>query len=375
VSESTGSLPVTRAQVAVVGGGPAGLAVAIEAALRGLSVVVLERRTYPVDKACGEGLMPSGLVALRRLGALEYLDLTQTAPFEAIRYVQEDGEYVDGMLPAPGGLGVRRLALSAALAARARALGVVLKQGAGVRAHSLRADGVTLNTDADTVEAEVLVAADGLNSPLRHALGLQLEARGPRRFGLRRHLQLAPWGPRVEVHFADGVEAYVTPVGAGRVGVAFLWSEGLLKTPTDFDALLARFPGLQARVGGAGFDSQVRGAGPLRQAVRRRAVDRAVLLGDAAGYVDAITGEGLSLAFEGAHALGACLPEVLAHGGAVAAFRPYEVAATRAFARYARLAGALVWVASRPRLRRQVVSQLVAHPALFGWALRAGLEH
>ena len=104
--------------VAVVGGGPAGLAVALEAAARGLSAVVFERRAGPVDKACGEGLMPAGLAALDRLGVLAHLDRADSAAFESITYVQEDGRSVVGRLPPPGGLGVRRTALSAAMARR-----------------------------------------------------------------------------------------------------------------------------------------------------------------------------------------------------------------------------------------------------------------
>jgi flavin-dependent dehydrogenase len=358
----------------VVGGGPAGLAAGLEAAARGLSVAVLERQRYPVDKACGEGLMPSGLRALERLGALRHLDRGECAPFTAIRYVQEDGRFVDGALPAPGGLGIRRLALSAALVDRAREAGVVVLEGAGVRAQVVGPDAVTLSTHLGEVEAEVVVAADGLHSPLRQALGLELEAVGPRRFGLRRHLRLPPWGPRVEVHFAPGVEAYVTPAGAARVGVAFLWQPGAVAGQPDFDGLLAHFPSLRERLAGVPFDSEARGAGPLRQAVRTLAVDRVVLLGDAAGYVDAITGEGLSLALEGAAALGACLPDAVARGGARAAFAPYQREAARAFARYARLASALVWASSRPRLRRFVLDRLIDAPPLFGWALRQTLE-
>ncbi|MCC5691560.1 hypothetical protein, partial [Klebsiella pneumoniae] len=142
----------------------------------------------------------------------------------------------------------------------------------------------------------MLVAADGLHSPLRRAAGLDVESAGPRRFGLRQHFRVAPWGARVEVHFAGGVEAYVTPAGAQRVGVAFLWEDGAVER-VRFDALLARFPALAERLAGAAPDSAPRGAGPLLRRVRGRVADRFALVGDAAGYVDAVTGEGLSLAF------------------------------------------------------------------------------
>src|SRR5690606_20266939 len=125
---SGGVRAMSRYDVAVVGGGPAGLAVAIHAATRGLNTVVLERASFPAHKACGEGLMPAGLAALERLGALAHLDRSQSAPFVGIRYVQEDGSTAEGLLPAPGGLGVRRVALAEALVTRAREVGAELRE-------------------------------------------------------------------------------------------------------------------------------------------------------------------------------------------------------------------------------------------------------
>lgn len=358
-------------RVAIIGAGPAGLATAIGAALRGLSVHVFDRQRGPIDKACGEGLMPSGLSALERLGALKHLDRSDTAPFESIVYVQESGTRAVGVLPPPGGLGVRRLALSAALRARALEVGVVLHEQTGVRSHVRTSSGVELTTDTETFTAGVLVGADGLHSATREREGLAGPVATLRRFGLRRHVALAPWSRSVEVHFARGVEAYLTPAGVKRVGVAFLWEAGALPGDLDFDSLLAHFPVLQERFRGVAFDSTPRGAGPLLQHVKRRVAERFALVGDAAGYVDAITGEGLTQAFEGAEALVAVLPDVLARGGAVEAFAPYEVAAEKAFRRYARLAHSLVWTARHPGLRRSVIGGLARSPKLFGRILRA----
>lgn len=360
--------------VAVVGGGPVGLATAIELRMRALSVVVLERRAGDVDKACGEGLMPSGRAALERLGAMPWLGAEDCAPFSAIRYVQEDGSGVEAALPAPGGLGVRRTALRAGLARAARAWGVEVRDGCAVRAHEIASDHVTLATDAGEVTARFLVAADGLHSPLRRALGLEQDVAGARRFGLRRHFAVTPWASRVEVHLSDGVEAYVTPSGAHRVGVAFLWMDGVLTETPDFDHLLSRFPLLAVRLQGANADSRVMGAGPLRQDVRARTVRRAALVGDAAGFVDAITGEGLSLGFAQARSLADVLPSALAAGASVESLAPYERTSARSFGRYARLTNALLWTARRPRLRRFVVNRLVEVPAVFGVALRWAME-
>src|SRR5215218_5199088 len=136
----------TDYDVAVAGGGPAGLAAAICAAQRGLSTVVLERAFAPPDKACGEGLMPGGLAALERMGALRHLDLRESAPYVGIRYVQEDGTQVEGRLPGGGGLGIRRLALSEALCTRARELGVHLQERSQVTGHRRVEGGVEVQT-------------------------------------------------------------------------------------------------------------------------------------------------------------------------------------------------------------------------------------
>jgi flavin-dependent dehydrogenase len=108
---------------------------------------------------------------------------------------------------------------------------------------------------------------------------------------------MAPWSELVEVYWADDAEAYVTPVADDLVGIAFLTDH-----PRRFDELLTRFPELAARVRGADRDG-VRGAGPLRRAVPSRVTGRIALVGDAAGYVDAITGEGVSIGLTCADAL------------------------------------------------------------------------
>ncbi|MDC0713066.1 NAD(P)/FAD-dependent oxidoreductase [Stigmatella sp. ncwal1] len=359
--------------VAIAGGGPAGLAVAITAAQRGLATVVLERASLPVDKACGEGLMPAGLEVLERLGARALLDDSGCSPFVGIRYVQEDGSTAEGLLPAPGGLGVRRVSLVSALGERARAVGVELRERTVVQSHRRTGTGLELETSEGAVSARFLVAADGLGSPLRRAEGLEVEVTGARRFGLRQHFKVAPWTPFVEVHFASGVEAYVTPAGPGRVGLAFLWENGSLEH-VSFEGLLARFPTLVERLGSAEPDSKARGAGPLERLARARVADRFALVGDAAGYVDAVTGEGLSLAFTCAEALGQLLPEALVKGAARDTLLPYERTFQRTFRKYAWMAKALLVLARRPRLRRPVVRGLGRSPRLFehilGFALK-----
>ena len=355
--------------VAVVGGGPAGLAVAAMAARRGLSVTLLERAELPHDKACGEGVMRPGLEVLDRLGVLGRLARDASGPIRGIRYVQEDGSALEGSLPGSGGLGIRRTALSAALLEAARSAGVDVRDRKMLRSHRRTPESMVLEVDGGELSARVLIAADGLHSPLRRAEGLEVPARGARRFGLRQHFVAAAWTDRVEVHLSPGAEAYVTPCGPSRVGVAFLWSDGRLEERASIGTLLGRFPVLARRLAASAPDSEPRGAGPFLQRARRRVARRFALLGDAAGYVDAITGEGMSVALVCAESLAECLSDVIRRDGDVRAFNAYEATARHEFRKYAWTARAVLALARRPRLRRSVVATLAHRPRAFEWLL------
>src|SRR5262249_42009145 len=124
-----------------------------------------------------------------------------------------------------------------------------------------------------------------------------------RRFGVRRHFSISPWSDCVEVHWGPSCEAYVTPVSGDKVGIAMLWSG----RKAGFDALLESFPALKERVRGAPVASHDRGTGPLHQSVRAVPQGRLALVGDAAGYLDAITGEGLAVTLHESAALVAAL--------------------------------------------------------------------
>jgi flavin-dependent dehydrogenase len=349
----------------VVGGGPAGLAFAAAAAARGLDVLVAEPRPYPIDKACGEGLLPAGLRALRALGVEAALDPAEATPLRAIRWIDAAGGQAEAALPAPGGLGLRRTALSRLLLERALAAGAELLP-AGVEDHRRAPGGVTVQVGGQEVQARLLVAADGLGSRVRRREGLDLPVAGPARFGLRRHLACPAPGDAVEVHLGTRAEAYLTPVGSGRLGVAFLF-EG--RAEGGWPALLARFPALAARLEGASpwpGDLADRGAGPLARGSSARVLDRLALLGDAAGYLDAITGDGLSLALAGALDLAALAPEAIARGAPRQSLLPYERAWRRRYGRYRRWTRLMLTLSRRPGLRRRTLA--------LGGAWPAGLE-
>ena len=360
----------SRRDLVVVGGGPAGLAAAAAAAARGLGVLLLERGSLPADKACGEGLLPAGVRALEALGALALLPPEERAPLRAIRWIDASGATAEARFPGEGGLGVRRTALSAALLARARAAGVEVRERTPAVSHRRGPSGVEVATPSAVERAALLVAADGLSSPIRVREGLDRPVGGVQRFGVRRHFGVAPWTDAVEVWFGEGLEAYVTPCGPRRVGVALLHEAS---ARSSFGEMLERFPALRARLGRAPFESAQAGAGPLQREASARVRDRLVLLGDAAGYVDAITGEGLTLALESALELGQALPDALARGAGEAALAPWARATGRRFRGYAAQTRFVLGLARRPEARRRVLSAAARHPRalsrLVSWAV------
>ena len=328
-------------KLVIVGAGPVGLVAALYAQRAGLDVRVLEqRRKLPLDKACGEGLMPGGVAVLQDLG----VDIPDqgSSEFTGIRWISDE-VVADAPFPHGVGRGIRRTWLHEALWERAGEL-----VQTGVEVHDYVDGG--LETSKGRVEADAILGADGLHSRLRQAAGLDAGPGPVRRYGVRRHYTLEPWSDRVEVWWGEGVEAYVTPVGPERVGVAMLTG-----SRARFDEALAGFPGLVERLEGAKQESQDRGAGPLHQRARKVRDGKLLLVGDAAGYLDAVTGEGLALGFHQARAAVRALT-----GGP-----SYE----RAHARLVRLPfflmHALLFAQRRPALRHAVVRFLAGRPALF----------
>lgn len=359
--------------VAIVGGGPAGLALAIEAASRGLDVTVLEKRTFPCEKACGEGLLPPALMALERLGVRSRLPAADTAPIRAVRWYSPSGMSAVGRLPGSGGLGVRRLALSSVLAQHAADRGAVLRERVTARGLERTPRSVSVITDGAPVEARVVVAADGLASPLRRAEQLDGAPNAGIRFGVRRHFRVQPWSDEVELHFGAGAEAYVTPVGSERVGIAILWQPRKRGAPHSFETLFTLFPVLERRLRGAPFDSASRGAGPLARRAKSVIGDRFALLGDAAGYVDAITGEGMSVAFESAHVLAQLLPDIVAGRRAREGLAAYARAHARLFRRYEWVTRGVLSLSGQATLRDLTLGALSRMPSAFdrliAWAI------
>lgn len=334
--------------VGIIGAGPAGLAAAIDAQRQGLHAVVFERRTPPVDKACGEGIMPAGVRHLTdHLGV--HLDRSACHTFSGIQWVDDTGAVARATFPSGVGLGVRRSTLHAALTERCEALNVDLRWGTTVR--GLSAEG--LSTDEGVVAVDWILGADGLHSKARGWAGIEVKRGRHARFGVRQHIGVAPESDTVEVHWSNHGEAYITPISDHEVGVAFLGGRG----GASFEERLGQFPALQARYAGKPRTSPVRGAGPFHHRVRRPMRGQVMLIGDAAGYVDALTGEGVALAFHQATAALRAL-QTETPGRYVRDHR----AITR---RYRFTTRWMLALQRRPWLRRQVIGALSRDPDTF----------
>lgn len=328
--------------ILVVGGGPVGLVTAIHAAEAGLSVTVIEPRGALIDKACGEGIMPDALGHLAGLAVHP-----DGQPFYGIRYLQ--GAHVAEARFAVGpGRGVRRTELHRALAARATALGIDI-----VEQRVAEVEQSELWVAAGGIKASYLIGADGLHSTVRRAVGAQGGSGRRLRYGLRQHFAVAPWTDLVEVHWSHDAEVYVTPISAKAVGVAVLG-----RAPLNLRTALATVPELADRLAGAVPASELRGAGPLHQRSSRRVTGRVLLVGDAAGYVDALTGEGLRIGFQEAAAAIECI-----RSGRVDTYEGEWRQITRS---YRTLTRTLLWYSGRPALRRTIVPSAQALPSVFG---------
>ena len=348
--------------VFVAGGGPAGLATALAARRHGLSVLVADGAVPPIDKPCGEGLMPDGVEALRQLGVR--IPEGQAYPFGGIRFVS-DGATAQAQFPRGTAYGIRRTHLHRVLLDHAAACGVHMMWQAAVT--GLHAEGALLA--GELVRARWVVGADGTSSLVRTWAKLderKWDADQPYtfrnenlRFGFRRHYRVAPWSSFMELHWGRNSQVYVTPVSAEEVCVALISSSPKLRLRLE-DAL-QEFPDLRTRIENAELGSEDRGAITINRCLPRVYRGRTALVGDASGGVDAITGEGLCLAFRQALLLGDCLA-----GGDLARYQKGHRALLRRPALMARL---MLFMAKHGQLRRRAMGAFQSSPRAFAGML------
>jgi flavin-dependent dehydrogenase len=336
-----------KVDVFVIGGGPAGLAAAIAARQRGMSVVVADGAEPPIDKACGEGLMPETIAALCGLGVQVEPDAGYR--FRGIRFLQPDSQ-VGAEFSQGWGVGVRRTLLHEWLITRAEACGVQLLWRMPVA--GITEAGVRLTREF--VPAHWIIGADGSASRVRRWSGLDAMTRQGQRYAMRRHYCVRPWSDSVEIYWGHRAQAYVTPIGRQEVCIVVV---AMCPADAAFDSLLRDCPRLAHRLDGAELASRERGAITQRHSLRAVHSGNVALVGDASGGVDAITGEGLRLAFRQAIALAAAMERD---------DLPSYARAHREQARKPVLMGDLLLLLARnSRLRTRSIRMLASRPHLF----------
>jgi menaquinone-9 beta-reductase len=340
--------------VAVLGGGPAGLAAALALRQRGCRVAVYDGQFPPIDKACGEGLMPEAVRLLRALGVT--IDERDGAPFAGVSF-QDAHAIANAAFSSGRGLGVRRTRLQGNMAAQAAEMGIALHWGAAVGA--MPGGGFTAGGAA--IRAGFFVIADGLCSTLAAASGLRQRKCPSTRYASRQQFQCAPWSDRVEVHWGHHEQLYVTPLGDDEVGVALLTGT----RGRRLSDALPDFPAVARHIAGAPRTSSVRGAVTRTRSLREVIRGQVAVLGDASGSADAVTGEGLLSALRQANAL----------ADAIVAGEPrrYAAAHLQISKRPQQMARLLLLFDRYPWLEQRFVAAMAARPERFAALVRVHL--
>ncbi len=352
------------ADVIVVGAGPAGSATALGLARRGYRVTIVDRSTFPRSKPCGEYLNPGAVDALDRLGVLRTVAASGVS-LSGMHVAGPDGGTVWASFPAGRGL----------LVPRERLDHLLLLEAARCGAHVMdecRVDAVTPGRlpvvtgrhrgRAVRLTARLIVGADGLRSVVARRNGaLAPAARGHYTVGaVFEDLRAAT--PRGDLHLGPGWYAGAALYGGGVGNVVVAVSRAQFRRDgsdlqTVFERACAPLPALSQIMRGARRVTPFVSVGPLGYG-RRCAVDDGILLvGDAAGTIDPMTGEGICLALRGAELAARTADAALAKGDAARErLAAYDRSRTAAFRH--------TWMVSR------LLQRVIRHPALAALLLR-----
>jgi menaquinone-9 beta-reductase len=372
------------ADVIVVGAGPAGAATSILLAEHGLSVIALDRARFPRDKICGEYLSPEAGRVLDRLGVLKTLDAAGAVPLSGMRITAPDGTTVQGVYRTTGSfrpyrehaIGVSRAVLDTVLADRLRALPVDFRERvrvtdvlrAGTRVTGVRA--VAADGGALTLRAPLVIGADGRSSVIAE----RLHCRHPHRL---RRMALTTYVAGIDgcrdfgEIFVDPPDyAILNPLAPDRINLSVVvplehaapWSARLAHF---LEARVKQLPHLARRLAGARLVAPVQAMGPLAYTVSRPHEDGVLLVGDAAGFYDPFTGEGIFTALRCAELAADTAVRAIRSGDYSArTLAAYDRARRAAFADKARVTRALQMLIGRRRLANGVARVLARHPRL-----------
>src|SRR5882724_3013261 len=333
-------------EILVIGGGPAGLAAAIAARKKGFEVTVADGAKPPIDKACGEGLMPNTVAALRELGIA--IHPSDGRIFRGLRFVEGKTE-AEANFPGESGIGVARTVLHKKMVERAEECGASLLWNTPVS--GLTDEGAILG--GREMRAKWVIGADGIHSRVRRWIGLDHALQPKIRFAQRRHYRIRPWTEHVEIYWGRMMQVYVTPLEDEETCVALISDNPRMRLEDAWSEL----PELAARVRDADPRGADRGGVTVSRRLSRLYRGNVILTGDASGSVDAITGEGLCLSFRQAIALAESLAS-----GRLNVFQ----AAHRSLLKEAHaMSRLLAWLGRHGNVRRRALQVLSRDPGLF----------
>lgn len=369
--------------VLIAGAGPAGSATATLLARAGFSVLLVDRASFPRDKACSEYMSPEAVRILARLGVLESLERAGAFPLEGMKVTAPRGATAHGKFSGaarafrPTGLSISRRVLDHQLLAAARQAGVTVLERTlleDLLFEGMAVTGVVVR-DRDSqqrqyLRARLVVGADGLRSIVARKLGYR--EHGLRRMAFVAHVaDVRGMTPSAELHFRDHGYVGLNQIGHGQTNVAVVVPAEQAREVSGgadhfFEHSLRSFPEVQERVHAGRIVRRVLATGPFAVRSSRIVADGAVLVGDAADFFDPATGDGIYSALRGGELLAHTAAEALQQPGRVMANRlmGYQRSRRRVFARKWLFERVLDKALRFPRLLDFGVSRLGRRPGV-----------
>jgi flavin-dependent dehydrogenase len=367
-------------EIVVVGAGPAGAVVSMLLAQRGHRVLLVDRATFPRDKACAEYLSPACTPILERLGVLQAVLAAEPQRLQGMRITDYRGRSCVGRFVQQGrllqGLALPRIVLDHLLVQQACRVGVALQTGVWVRQPLLNGNRVCgvqgdQNGRPVTIQARLVIAADGLHSTLGRRLGVIRRVRWLRHLALVTHYTDVrtprPWG---EMFLIPSGYIGLAPVGTTLMNVSLVMrtahmARAKMKPELVLEQTIQAHPELRQRFTKAVRVKPVLTTGPMAQRTVCPHHDGILLIGDAAGFFDPFTGQGIFLALHSAELAAAAAHQALTTGDDSAQrLRGYFLAHRQAFGDKYRLSEIIQLGLRVPWLANRVITKLARHPNL-----------